>query len=269
MSRLFYVIGNPIEHSLSPVIHAAFAQKTGLDICYEKRLFDVKDFAGQLRRLLASEPVCGANVTVPFKREAYQVCTTISERARLAGAVNTLSFQKDGGVFGDNTDGIGFVNDLKRLYGGKLSEARVLLLGAGGAARGLLAVLPTCVRAVTVANRTEAKAFDLAAAFGVCASSLEDAKNGTWEIVVNATSASLSGAVPAVDPGVFARSQLCYDLMYARTATPFMQATQSAGCPNVYDGLGMLVEQAAESFQLWNEIRPPVEPVLAALRAPH
>ena len=156
MSRLFYVIGNPIEHSLSPVIHAAFAQKTGLDICYEQRLFDVKDFAGQLRRLLASEPVCGANVTVPFKREAYQVCTTISERARLAGAVNTLSFQKDGGVFGDNTDGIGFVNDLKRLYGGKLSEARVLLLGAGGAARGLLAVLPTCVRAVTVGNRSEA-----------------------------------------------------------------------------------------------------------------
>lgn len=269
MSRLFYVIGNPIEHSLSPVIHAAFAQKAGLDIHYEKLLFAVEDFAGQLRQLLAAEPVYGANVTVPFKREAYKACTTISERARLAGAVNTLSFQKGGVVFGDNTDGIGFVNDLKRLYGGNLSEARLLLLGAGGAARGLLAVLPTYVRAVTIANRTQAKAFDLAETFGVSASSLEATKNGTWEIVVNATSASLSDAVPAVAPGVFARAALCYDLMYARTATPFMQTARSVGCPNVHDGLGMLVAQAAESFQIWNGIRPPVESVLAALRAPH
>ena len=266
MKRLFYVIGNPIGHSLSPAIHAAFAERTGLDIVYEKRLFAVDDFSGELQHLLATEPVSGANVTVPFKQQAFAVCTMLSERARKAGAVNTLVFPKDGAIVGDNTDGIGFVRDLKRLYGEKLADARVLLLGAGGAARGLLAVLPNSVQSVTVANRTQAKAKALADTFGVFACSLEATQGSTWDIVVNATSASLSGAIPAVGEGVLAGAGLCYDLMYARSQTPFMQKARQVGCPNVHDGLGMLVEQAAESFQIWTGIRPPVEPVLSGLR---
>ena len=267
MSRRFYVIGNPIEHSLSPVIHAAFARETGIPIVYEKRLFAIEDFDGQLQQLLKTEKVSGANVTVPFKTKAYEASRTLSGRARRAGAVNTLSFRKDGQIVGDNTDGIGFVRDVKRLYGENLDKAHVLLLGAGGAARGLLAVLPEFVESVTVANRTEAKAVSLAREFGVFSCPLEGAYGSSWDIVVNATSASLNGAVPAVDKRVLSSASLCYDLMYSRVATPFMQQAQCAGCPNVHDGLGMLVEQAAESFRIWNGIRPTVEPVLSLLRA--
>jgi shikimate dehydrogenase len=262
------VIGNPVGHSKSPAIHAAFAQDTGNFLIYEKCLAPLDGFVATVRHLVASG-YKGANVTVPFKLEAHALADTLTARARAAGAVNTLSFNADG-IAGDNTDGAGLVNDILRNAGVPVAGQRVLLLGAGGAARGaILPLLEQHPRELVIANRTAATAEALAAAFagGVPVSGCGfDAVGGRFDIVVNATSASLAGDLPPLAPQLFGPGTLALDMMYAAAPTPFMQFAAAQGAAT-RDGLGMLVEQAAEAFFVWRGVRPATGAILAQLRA--
>jgi shikimate dehydrogenase len=270
MSDRYCVIGNPVAHSKSPAIHAAFAVQTGHDLQYEKRLAPLDGFVATVRELVAAG-YKGANVTVPFKLEAAALADTLSERARAAGAVNTLSFTA-AGIAGDNTDGAGLVNDIVRNAGVAIAGRRVLLLGAGGAARGaILPLLEQRPQQLVIANRTAATAEALAASFGghgvPVAACQFAALEGRFDVVINATSASLAGAMPALPPQVFGRDTLALDMMYAADPTPFMQFATAHGATS-RDGLGMLVEQAAEAFFVWRGVRPPTAAILAAMRAP-
>ncbi|MDP9107501.1 MAG: shikimate dehydrogenase [Pseudomonadota bacterium] len=263
----YAVIGNPIAHSKSPEIHAAFAAQTGQLLDYQRVLAPLDGFDATLSALIASG-VRGANVTVPFKHAAFAAATELTQRARAAGAVNTLRF--DGvTVLGDNTDGIGLVNDLTQNAGVVLRGQRILLLGAGGAARGaLLPLLQQGVATLVVANRDVAKARQLAeefGAFGRVTASDYGALSGHFDIIINATSASLHGSMPPLAPTLFDAASLAYDMMYAAQPTPFMQFAAAQGA-QARDGLGMLVEQAAESFAVWRGIRPQTGAVLAQLR---
>jgi shikimate dehydrogenase len=265
MTDKYCVIGNPIAQSRSPIIHAVFAAETGQDISYERCLAPVDGFAATIRRLIA-EGYKGANVTVPFKLEAAQIATTLSDRARAAGAVNTLAF-RDGEIFADNFDGAGLVADIVRNAGVPLAGKRVLMLGAGGGARGaMLPILAEGARELVVANRTRATAERLAAQFGgrvqVC--NFEDI-DAPFDIVINATSASLAGELPPISPVVFCQDTLAFDMMYAKNPTVFMEFAAAHGA-TVRDGLGMLVEQAAEAFTLWRGVRPGTEQLLRDLR---
>lgn len=271
MTDLYYVIGNPIEHSLSPEIHRTFAQETGVEISYGKLLFSIGGFANELALLRKNPNVCGANVTVPFKIDAKEASTQLTERAARAGAVNTLKFLGEE-ILGDNTDGAGFVRDCEERLGVNLVGARVLLLGAGGASRGILAGLMACGCVdVAVANRTIEKAQSLVEFFSdelpVRAITYEATEEASWNVVINATSASISKINLPVAPAAYRNAQLCYDLFYSRTPTTFMNDARRGGAEVVADGLGMLVEQAAESFFLWNGIRPRTDSVYRALRA--
>ncbi|ROR34366.1 shikimate dehydrogenase [Inmirania thermothiophila] len=270
MSDRYAVFGNPVRHSLSPRIHALFAAATGQDLTYEAVEAPVGGFR---EAVLAFRDAGGrgANVTVPFKEEAYALCARVSERAQRAAAVNTLSFEAGGAVVGDNTDGAGLVRDLTQRLGLDLGGARILLLGAGGAARGVLGpLLLEGAAEIVVANRTEARARALERAFGglgrVRACGLAAIPPGPYDLVLNATAASLAGEVPPLDEVVLAGAPLCYDLAYARDGlTPFVAWARGRGL-RAEDGLGMLVEQAAEAFALWRGVRPETAPVLAALR---
>ena len=268
MTDRYCVIGNPVVHSRSPAIHAEFARQTGQQLVYERRLAPLDGFVAAVRQLVAAG-YRGANVTVPFKLAAAALADTLSERARAAGAVNTLSFT-DTGIAGDNTDGAGLVNDILRNAGVGIGGARVLLLGAGGAARGaILPLLEQHPAQLVIANRTAATAEALAANFGghgvpVSASEF-DMLDGRFDIVINATSASLAGALPTMPPPVFGPGTLALDMMYATDPTPFMHFATAHGA-TARDGLGMLVEQAAEAFFVWRGVRPHTAAVLAAMR---
>jgi shikimate dehydrogenase len=268
----FAVIGNPVAHSKSPFIHALFARQTGIAMDYVARLAPLDGFAADLRAFIA-DGARGANITVPFKLEAYALADTLSTRARAAGAVNTLSF-RDGRIEGDNTDGVGLVADIADNAGVPLAGKRVLLLGAGGAARGVLLPLVQCGPAVvTIANRTPAKAAELAqlarsidagpTPVEACAF---DALRGRYDVVINGTSASLSGALPPVPDEVFGPGTLALDMLYASVPTPFMALAMRHGA-SARDGCGMLVEQAAAAFQVWHGVRPETAAVLARVRA--
>ena len=269
MTDRYAVMGNPIAHSKSPQIHGLFARQTGQDIGYEKILVALDGFAAavaEFQRLGGK----GLNVTVPFKQEAWALMGGLSERARAAGAVNTIVLEADGRLFGDNTDGTGLVHDLRDNHGVQLTDRRVLLLGAGGAARGVIpALLDEIPAAITIANRTGARAQELAELFGArgalhgCGL---DALGGRFDIVINATSAGLSGELPALAPDLLADGAVCYDMVYGDGPTAFQQWAQRHGARLALDGLGMLVEQAAAAFQLWRGIRPDTAPVIAALR---
>lgn len=261
------VIGNPVAHSKSPEIHAAFAAQTGQPISYERLLAPLDGFAQTVSGLIA-DGYKGANVTVPFKLEAFALAGTLSARARAAGAVNTLAFRADG-IHGDNTDGVGLVNDIVRNAAQPVAGKRVLLLGAGGAARGvILPLLEQSPAALVIANRTLSKAEELAAQFAaygpISASSFEQLAGG-FDVVVNGTSASLSDALPPLRAAAFASGALAYDMMYGKEPTVFLRFAASLGV-RTRDGLGMLVEQAAESFTVWRGVRPDTAPVLALLR---
>jgi shikimate dehydrogenase len=264
----YAVIGNPIAHSKSPDIHARFAQQTGQNISYERLLAPLDGFAACVRQFIA-EGGRGANVTVPFKLEAFSLSITLSERARAAGAVNTLMFD-DGGVSGDNTDGVGLVRDIVHNAGVPLEGARILLLGAGGASRGvLLPLLEEKPEVIVIANRTEAKAIDLAKAFSISGkvTASEFSKlAGDFDVIVNATSASLAGDLPPLPESIFSGTTLAYDMMYGAQPTVFMKFAAQRGA-RTRDGLGMLVEQAAESFFIWRGVRPATRDVYEALRA--
>jgi shikimate dehydrogenase len=263
----YVVIGNPIAHSKSPDIHARFAQQTAQHLIYDRVLAPLDGFATTVRELIA-HGCKGANVTVPFKLEAYALATSLTERAKAAGAVNTLKFDEDT-ILGDNTDGIGLVTDIIRNAGVAVEGKRVLLLGAGGAARGvILPLLEQRPQQLVVANRTVAKAEELAnqfAAYGAISACAFNAVHGVFDVVINATSASLSAELPPIAPDVFAPSTLAYDMMYGKEPTVFMQFADVQGA-QVRDGLGMLVEQAAEAFHLWRGVRPDTAPVYEALR---
>jgi len=271
----YAVIGNPIAHSRSPQIHAMFAEQTGKPLRYDRLLAPVDGFADAVAAFVA-EGGLGLNVTVPFKLDAYALAAgRLSSRARLAGAVNTLSW-RDGAWHGCNTDGVGLVSDLLRL-GLRLAGAFVLLVGAGGAARGVLQPLAEagCAR-IHIVNRTASKAEELAASWRdsgvspqtpVTGGSLADAAlAGGWNLVINATASGLQNAAPDLPPGLYAPGAAAYDMMYGAQPTAFMQQAQADGAALAADGLGMLVGQAAESFYIWHGVRPDPAPVLAALR---
>jgi shikimate dehydrogenase len=267
----YCVIGNPVAHSKSPAIHAAFAQQTGQAVVYERCLAPIDGFAATVQGLVASG-YSGANVTMPFKLEAAALAATLTERARAAGAVNTLSFTP-GGMVGDNTDGAGLVNDILCNAGVVIAGKRVLLVGAGGAARGaILPLLQQGPQQLVIANRTAATAENLATTFGGHGVAVEActfealADHGRFDIVINATSASLAGALPPLPPVLFGPGTLALDMMYAFDPTPFMRFAAAHGAIT-RDGLGMLVEQAAEAFFVWRGVRPQTAALLAAMRA--
>lgn len=269
MTDRYCVFGNPIGHSKSPRIHAIFARQTGQDICYEARLAPLDDFAGALHAFIEAGGR-GANVTVPFKETAFSLSTQRTPRAELAGAVNTLRFDQ-AEIIGDNTDGAGLTRDLAVNLGHALHGQRILLLGAGGAARGVIGpLLDQQPATLTIANRTARKAQDLAEVFSAIGSvksiNYADLAGNDFDLVINATSASLSGELPPLPPGVFAAGSLAYDMMYGKGDTPFMAFARNQGAARVADGLGMLVEQAAEAFFVWRGIRPEGAPVMALLR---
>ncbi len=268
----YAVIGNPIAHSKSPAIHAAFARQTGQAMTYEAILGPEHGFADTVRAFAASGGK-GMNVTVPFKLDAYDLADHLSERAQAAGAVNTLSFRADG-IHADNTDGIGLIRDLEINLACPLANKHVLLLGAGGAARGvLLPLIAAGPASIRIANRTAARATELAERFRpLCQHTRLDGcgfdgiGDAPVDVVINATSASLSSDVPPIPDSAYAGCELAYDMMYGAHPTAFMNAARSAGASRVADGLGMLVEQAAESFYLWRGVRPQSGEVLAQLR---
>ena len=273
MTDLYCVFGNPIAHSKSPFIHAAFAAQTGHDLHYEARLTPVDDFAGGLRAFLAAGGR-GANVTVPFKEDAFRLATRRTPRAEQAGAVNLLSFAA-GEIIGDNSDGAGLLRDIEANLGHDIRGRRILLLGAGGAARGALGPLLAAAPAtLTIANRSPEKARGLVERFtefstfsgpldGLAYSAIAGRQ---YDVVINATAASLAGELPPLPEGLFAPGSLAYDMMYGRGETPFLAYARAQGAGHCADGLGMLVEQAAEAFFVWRGIRPASAPVLTALR---
>lgn len=274
MSDIYAVFGNPVAHSKSPLIHAAFAAATGQDLTYEARLAPVDGFSRAVADFVAAGGK-GANVTVPFKEEAFRLSGSLSERAARAGAVNTLVF-RDGAIFGDNTDGAGLVRDITHNLGFSLAGKRILLLGAGGAARGVIApLLGERPAALRIANRSAGKATDLAAAFSnlaaaqgvaIDAGSFEATAGQAFDVVINATSASLSGSGLPLPAAIFAPGSLAYDMMYGKGETPFLGQARAQGAAYLADGLGMLAEQAAEAFFVWRGLRPQTATLLAELR---
>lgn len=273
MTDKYAVIGNPVGHSKSPIIHQAFAKQTGEDISYEAVLAPLDGFEAIVKTLIA-QGYKGANVTVPFKLEALQLVNIPSERAHDAGAVNTLSFQENE-IHGDNTDGVGLVRDIQHNLGVVIAHKRVLLLGAGGAAQGVLnPLLRELPAQLVIANRTLDKAQSMvnkilsktkdSSAFVMTATAYEDITDAQFDIVINATSTGLTDTALPIPSSIFAEGCLAYDMMYGRE-TPFMKQAREAGA-QVADGLGMLVEQAAEAFYLWRSARPLTQPVIQQLR---
>jgi len=277
MSDRYCVIGNPIAHSKSPEIHAAFARQTGQKLVYERCLAPVEAFAATVRKLIEAG-YRGANVTVPFKLEAAALALTLSARARAAGAVNTLSFV-GADIVGDNTDGAGLVNDIVRNARVQLAGKRVLLLGAGGAARGaILPLLHEHPHQIVIANRTVATAEALAGHFAAhtqhaqqlsarAFEAVAELDGEPFDVIINATSAGLAAAMPPVPAAAFASHTLALDMMYGNKPTLFMEFAAAHGA-TARDGLGMLVEQAAEAFAIWRGVRPATEAILAQMRAP-
>ena len=266
----YVVAGNPVEHSQSPFIHAEFARQTGQVMDYDRVLWPLGGFDASLRALVASGAK-GCNITVPFKFDAFRAARHLTPRAALAQAANVLRFDAQGWL-ADNTDGAGLVNDIERNAGVTLAGKRVLLIGAGGAAAGVLGpLLAAGAREVVVANRTLAKAHALVERHAALASEnvLHARQLGAagvaFDVVVNATASSLQGATVPVPHTVLAPGTLALDMMYGAAAQPFLDWAAVHGATG-RDGLGMLVEQAAEAFELWRGVRPETAPVLAALR---
>ena len=282
MADAYAVFGNPIAHSKSPAIHAAFAAQTGEVMDYRPRLVAAGEFASTARAFFSGGGL-GLNITVPFKIDAYDFADQLSQRARQAAAVNTLMMRRDGGtidgdgiegigrIYGDNTDGVGLLRDMTGNLGWVLEGAKVLVLGAGGAVRGVLGpLLAQEPGQLVIANRSTDKARQLAVAFAqqgvVSACGFRELAGSEFDVVINGTSAGLSGEMPELPAHLLAPGAVCYDMVYAAEATVFMRWAMESGAMAVADGLGMLVEQAAESFTLWRQRRPQTAPVIASLR---
>ena len=273
----YYVLGNPIAHSKSPLIHARFAELTGQSLHYERLLVPLEAFAATLAQLV-QDGVKGCNVTVPFKLEAFEAANTLTDRAQLARAVNTLKLE-GGAIHADNTDGVGLVNDIQNNAGVSLAGRDVLLIGAGGAGAGALGpLLAAGPRRLVLANRTRAKADALAASHKahpsmqallqkteLLAQDLQGLE-GNFDVIINASASSLAGAGVPVPASVLKPGALACDMMYGPAAAGFMAWAKDHGA-TPRDGLGMLVEQAAEAFELWRKVRPPSAQVLREMRA--
>lgn len=271
MTDRYAVFGNPIAHSRSPWIHTRFAEQTGEDIQYDRLEVSTDGFAEAVE-LFQESGGSGLNITVPFKEEAWAVVDSRSPRAEACGAVNTLLFRDDGGRHGDNTDGEGLVRDLRDNHRVPLKGQRVLVLGAGGAVRGVLELLAAEHPAVLlIANRTVSRARGLV---GLCheapearACGFEELRDeGAWDVIINGTSTGLSGGMPDLPDTVIHTGTTAYDMVYGPEPTPFMRWAAERGAANTLDGLGMLVEQAAESFRLWRGVSPDTGPVIRDLR---
>ncbi len=271
MSR-YAVFGNPISHSQSPAIHRQFAKQTGVTLSYDRQQIDVGKFHSAAE-IFFSEGGAGLNVTVPFKLDAFEYAEELSDRAAQAGAVNTLIFN-NGVIKGDNTDGEGLLRDLKHNLQWPIEQKNILLLGAGGAVRGVLgALLSASPASLIIANRTEAKAQELVLRFEQAAEKAKckmvacglEQLSTPFDLVINGTSASLGGELPPIATSVVVDS-LCYDMMYGKDPTAFLSWAKSSAARDTADGLGMLVEQAAESFYLWCGVRPNTAPVIQFVR---
>ncbi|MES9969324.1 MAG: shikimate dehydrogenase [Candidatus Thiodiazotropha sp.] len=266
----YAVIGNPIEHSKSPEIHRAFAEQTGEPVEYDRILGNREDFTGDVRRFAAAGGL-GLNVTVPFKEQAWRLADELSPRAHTAGAVNTLSLLENNRILGDNTDGAGLVRDLTVNQGFRLQGKRLLMLGAGGAVRGVIRpLLEQQPKRIIIANRTASKAYSLAngaAVYGqVAGCGLDELEGMQFDLIINGTAAGLAGEVPSIPDTVLAKGGWCYDMLYSNQATAFQEWGYQQRAARSLDGLGMLVEQAAESFRIWRGILPETPPVIAMMR---
>lgn len=264
----YAVFGNPIGHSKSPFIHTLFARQTNQPLIYTAETAPKEGFVEAVTAFFA-EGGKGCNVTLPFKEEAYQFASRLTERAQLAGAVNTLKKLDDGEIMGDNTDGAGLVQDLLQ-HQVVLEGAKILIIGAGGAARGVIKpLLEQGPASLTITNRTFTKAQALADIFAshgpVTAKALERIDEG-FDVIINSTSASISGELPAISSSIFTANSTSYDMMYGKGDTCFNQWAKQHGVTHAYDGLGMLVGQAAESFMLWRGLRPGAKQILRELR---
>jgi len=266
----YAVIGNPIAHSKSPQIHQAFAQQTGEQLVYTAELVEPGEVENFIKNFAANNGK-GLNVTVPFKQDAFQLATELSPRAQRAGAVNTLKLHGDV-IYADTTDGVGLLNDLTQNHQLVLKNKRILIVGAGGAVRGVLEpLLLAAPQQLVIANRTVSKAEQLAqdfACFGAISASRFEALAGEqFDLVINGTSASLSGELPPLPEQLFAAQACAYDMMYGAEPTAFLKWAQQQGVQHTYDGLGMLVEQAAESFYIWRKKRPETRGIIEQLRS--
>ncbi len=269
---LYAVVGNPISHSKSPRIHSLFASQTGEPVEYTAIQAPLEDFHGTVRHFFERGGK-GLNVTVPFKEQAWTMADHRTTRAEKAGAANTLYLDKDQTLVADNTDGVGIVRDLFNNHRVALEGARILVLGAGGAVRGVLGpILAERPASLTIANRTVAKAEALVRLFTREAGTTElsacgfDEPEAAFDLVINGTSASLQGDLPPVTPGIIGPDTVVYDMMYSLHTTTFNQWALDTGANRVFDGLGMLVEQAAESFYVWRDVRPDTAAVVEELR---
>ncbi len=267
---IYAVMGNPIAHSKSPIIHHEFAKQTQQELQYYKILVPLDGFITAVAEFKAKGGK-GLSITVPFKLQAWELVQHRTERARLAGAVNTIIFQPDGSMGGDNTDGIGLVHDLEQSNQFSLRNKRILIAGAGGSVQGILAPLLQCHPAnITIVNRNVEKAETLAKKFAalgtVIACGYDQLGGEQFDLIINATSASLSNDLPPLPSRLLLKNGWCYDLAYGDKPTTFQRWAQAQGAAKVLDGLGMLVEQAAEQFYLWRGVKPETQPVLRMLR---
>lgn len=265
----FAVFGHPISHSKSPQIHQAFARQTGITLQYDRIEAPVDSFPQAITTFFA-QGGAGANITLPFKQQAWEYADQLTERASTSGAVNTLKKCPDGQILGDNTDGIGLVSDLQRLSMVKPDD-RVLLMGAGGAARGVILPLLSLGTTITLVNRTAASAQSMAKAFGqygaMSACSFDALSGKPFDLLINATSSGINGDVPPLPSSLIHADLHCYDMFYQNGLTAFLRWCQQQGSSHLADGLGMLVGQAAHAFHLWHGIMPEIAPVIASLKA--
>lgn len=266
----FAVFGNPVSHSKSPQIHTLFAKQTGLSLHYQSIEIPLGKFTDSVKAF-SLQGGKGLNITVPFKEEAYSICTSLTKRAKLAGSVNTIWFGDDSSIYGDTTDGQGLINDLTKNHNLNLKNKSLLVLGAGGSVKSILEpLLKQEPERIVIANRTLTKAESLSKKFSkkgnieVC--SYNDLSNQSFDLIINGTSLSLHDELPPLPDTILNKNSCCYDLMYADEATVFMKWAIQNGAVSVLDGLGMLVEQAAESFNLWHGIKPATKPVIEFLR---
>jgi len=267
----YAVVGNPVSHSLSPTIHQRFAAQTKQSISYEAIELPLDDFAAQIAKLQL-QGMKGLNVTVPFKRQAWEICDQKSTHAETAGAVNTIVFTNDNRIVGDNTDGTGLIRDLTNNHQVAIRSCKILILGAGGAVRGILKPLIALQpESITIANRTPEKARQLASVYDqkaeIKACGYQDLSVSKYDLIINATAAGLTNQVPPVPESVLASHSICYDMMYSlKQPTAFVSWAQNHAAAMAIDGLGMLVEQAAESFFIWRGLRVDTASVIAELR---
>jgi shikimate dehydrogenase len=264
----YRVFGNPIKQSRSPFIHQSFAKATGQELNYEIQFAEEDGFNQAVTQFIAQGGK-GANVTAPFKEQAMAMCDKLTEHAKFSGAVNTLSF-KDGKIYGDTTDGVGLVNDLLN-HDVCLNNSRILLLGAGGASKGVvLPLLNQDPKSLTIANRTVSKAEAIVEQYSnqpVSACSFEEANEQEFDVIINATSAGLTGIGLPISEKIITTNSVCYDMTYGKELTPFLQKAKEQKAKQIIDGVGMLVGQAAESFYIWRGIRPNVDSVILELKS--